>query len=177
MKFQIRMRLNAAEKVRRMIDDAMEQGPYIASHLATELVTKLREEDPALLAEWLDVHAEQIMRDAVSSISRSRRAYVRANASRSVFRNAVERHEAGEPELLHGWLEQEYPIGPENIRKRLGQMYREEVLYASQMHAHMARGNQMQSAFLRAVGEKVGARQVQDVFDNDQLNTLWKSIN
>lgn len=176
MRLAIKFRPNAAEKIRKMVDDRMERGPYIPAHLAVDLVKQLREEEPQLLAEWLDAQAESIMRDMVNSINRHRRAIARKVASKSVFRNAVERAEAGEPALLEGWLAQEYPVNQNNIRKPLGDMVKEEVLYASDVHDRLARGNQMQAAFLKAVANKVGARQVSEVFDNDQLNVMWRSL-
>lgn len=172
----LKIRINAAEKVRRMIDDLMEVGTFVPAILAHDLVTRLREEDPALLEEWLDLHAEELMRNTVNTIIRARRTYARHNASKSVFANAVQRAEAGEPALLEGFLEQQFTVNADHTRKRLADMYKEEVLYASQMFNRLARSHQMQAAFLRVIADKIGARSVGDTFDNDQLNSLWRRL-
>ena len=173
---QIKMKFDPATKVRAYIDDAMADRDYIPSDLAHKLIAKLREEDPQLLAQWLDAQAITIMRDTINRINSGRRSVARQNSNRSVFANAIERAEAGEPALLEGWLSQEFVISPENVRRPLAQMYREEILYASTVYDRLAEGNRMQAVFLRALADRVGARQVGEVFDNDQLSTLWRSI-
>lgn len=174
---RISIRRNPAEKVRAMVDDMMSRyDTYIPSALASELVQKLRDEDPQLLREWLDYHAEDLIRDMINEINRGRRSTVVKRSSRSVFKSAIERAEAGEPALLEGWLSQDYTIDVHNTRKQLGHMYREEVLHAAGIHRQLSRGNAMQAAFLEAIAAKIGARQVCDVFDNDQLEAQWRSI-
>jgi len=167
---------NVAEKIRLMVEDAMDLGPYVPGQLAAELVAKLREEDPALLADWLDHHADQLMRETVLAVARLHRSAAVRRSNRSVFRSAVERAEAGYPDLLEGWLTQQFIAGPSLIRKRLGDMVKEEVMYASEVHAGLARGNQMQAAFLKAVADVLGARMVSEVYDNDQLDAMWRSL-
>jgi hypothetical protein len=172
----VKVKRDPASKVRAFIDDAMDEETYVPSDLAQRLVNKLREEEPQLLADWLDAQAVDIMRDTINRINQGRRSMVQHRSKGSVFKDAVKRAEAGEPQLLEGWLDQQYPSGLTNARKALGDMYREEVLYAANIHARLARGNQMQAAFLNVIANGLGARQVREVWDNDKLSTAWKNL-
>lgn len=174
---EIRFRVTAVDKVRAMIDDAIGEGDgYIPAGLAHELVLKLRNENPQLLAEWLDLHADQLMRETVLQIAHTKKTRVVRRANRSVFRTAVERAEAGEPELLEGWLSQRFIANADRVQKRLKDMVKEEVEFACETHDSLARGNAMKAAFLRQIARKIGSKTVGEVYDNDTLNTLWRSM-
>ncbi len=172
----VKTKIDPASKVRAYIDDALEHTTYISSDLAHRLVDKLRDEAPDVLQEWLNSVAVDVMRDTINRVQQSRRSVVRQRAKTSVFKAAVDAAEAGETGLLEGWLTQPYLTNPENIRKPLGEMYRAEILHAVAVYERLARGNQMQVAFLNAIANRVGARRVNEVWDNDQLDTLWRSL-
>jgi len=174
--FTINSKVDPNSKVRADIDDALDAGTYVPADLAHRLVDKLREENPELLREWLDGQAVDMMREAINRVNQSRRAITRHRSGAVAFKTATDRAEAGDPRLLEGWLDQSYPTNIQNVRKPLTDMYRTEVLYAASIHTRIARGNQMQAAFLKVIAEQLGARKVGEVFDNDQLDALWTRL-
>lgn len=173
---EIHFRSGAVDKIRAMIEDAIGTDPYIPAGLAHDLVVKLRRESPEVLAEWLDAHADQLMRETVLAVTHARKTRVARRANRSVFRTAVERAEAGEPELLEGWLSQRFIANSDRVQKRLNDMVKEEVEFACESHESLAKGNAMKAAFLREIARRIGAKTVGEVYDNDTLNALWRSM-
>jgi len=171
---------NLAQDLRKMIEkEISEAGPvWTAAEIAARVVTKLRVYDPELLAKWLDVNAVPVMRETVNSISRAGRTITRQRniGPTARFEAAVKRHEQGDKTALSGWLATDYVINEENQRKRLSDMEKEDLLYAASTYTKRAEYSTMQATFLRILADKVGAGTVEQVFDDEQLSRLWRSL-
>jgi hypothetical protein len=165
-------------EIRKYVDDELDRAgdTYIVGTLAARIVDRLREDDPGLLAEFLNAHAATIIADMVSSVIRAQRNYVKANSGRSVFSDAVKRYEAGDTLALGSWLDTMYVINTNAQRKRLGDMIGEELEWAAQDYAIRARGNLIQSAFLKALAEKVGSKTVSEVYTDEQIARMWQGF-
>lgn len=171
---------NVAQDIRAMIEkEISEAGPvWTAAEIAARVVTKLRVYDPELLTKWLDIHAVNVVREAVNSISRVGRTVTRQRNLGPVarFEAAVKRHEQGDRTALSGWLGTDYVINSDNQRKRLSDMEREDLLYAASTYTKRAEYSSMQATFLRILADRVGAGTVEQVFDDEQLSRLWRSL-
>jgi len=170
-----------AHDVRRVIDEEITRaGPtWSAGLVALRVVERLREKDPELLTKWLETLAIDVVRKEIADIARLQKHEARRlsiPASTSVFSSAVERFEKGETKALAAWMETIYVVNTENSRKKLRDMDHDDLLYAASDYTNRARTNAMQAAFLRAVAEKVGARTVGEVYDDEELSRLWRSL-
>lgn len=166
---------NYASEMRQVIDQETATGPYVSAAVAEHIVEKLRATDPDLLTGWLDQQAVQFLRHAINLRDCSVRTHARMTAGRSVFRDAALASEAGDTGALGAFLRTVYVI-EDGSRVRLSEMTKPDLLYVAEDYGRRAAENLLQEAFLRAVAKKVGARKVSDVFDEDKLNSLWRSI-
>lgn len=170
-----------AHDVRRIIDEEITRaGPtWSAGVVALRVVERLRGEDPELLGKWLEALAIDVVRREITDIARLQKQEARRQSippTASVFSSAVQRYEAGETKALAAWMETIYVVNTENSRKMLRDMDKEDLLYAASDYTNRARTNAMQAAFLRAVADKVGARTVGEVYNDDDLTRLWRSL-
>lgn len=169
------MSRNYASDMRAVIDEATSHGPYVSAVIAEQVVEKLRANDPDLLHGWLDLQAVQFVRLAINARDCSQRSHARMTAGRSVFRDAAAAAEAGDPEPLGAFLKTVYVV-EDGSRVRLSEMTKPDLLFVAEAYAQRAAESLLQEAFLRAVAKKVGGRKVSDVFSEDKLNHLWRSI-
>jgi hypothetical protein len=170
-----------AHDVRHVIDEEIiKAGPtWSAGYVALRVVERLREEDPELLTKWLETLAIGVVRKEITDIARLQKHEARRQSisvTTSVFSSAVERYEKGETRALAAWMETVYVVNTENSRKKLRDMDHDDLLYAASDYTDRARANAMQAAFLRAVAEKVGAKTVGEVYDDEELTRLWRSL-
>lgn len=164
-----------AREMRELIDKTA-TGEYAPPLLAAQLVNRLRAEDPELLQGWLDEQAVQFLRHAINQRDAAVRTHNRRFQARSVFSGAVSAFRAGNQYALQGFREEHYPVAS-GTKKPFGQMTHQDLLYAAESYRQRKDQNALQEAFLRAVAERVGTDQVvQDVFDEDQLKTMWHSL-
>ena len=178
MSYYVSRRRDLAHDIRAIVDDELDRagGTYVAGIIAGRVVTRLREEDPELLAKFLDQHAVSIITRMVGDISRAQKTYARANSGKQQFAKALERHEAGEPRALAAWLDTMYVVTTDEQRKRLRDMDKDDLEYAVQDYTNRAQTNAMQATFLRALAKKVGARLVGEVFSDEELGNMWGSL-
>lgn len=174
----ISLKRNLAKEVRDYVDDELDKSgdTFVAGIIASNVVDRLRREDPELLTKFLDQHAHQIITRMIGDIARAQRSHARANAGRKVYSEALERHEAGETRALASWLDTVYVVTADDQRKRLGDMTQDELLYAANDYSERARTNAAQAAFLRALAERVGANLVSDIFNDEDLARMWNSL-
>lgn len=174
---EIRQRDFAAD-MRKYIDEGRAEGrAYNAAELAAYIVYKLKGEDRELLYGWLEAHAEPTIREAITRIDAASRAYARHTAPLSVFKEATDQAENGNPEpLRQGFLQAVYVINAENDRKALGDMTAEDVLYVSAGYDRRARSAKLEAEFLRQLAAKIGNGRVRDMFDNVELADLRNKI-
>jgi hypothetical protein len=172
---------NLDQDLNRVIQDEIKRAgdSYIAAAVALNVVERLQAEDPELLAKFLDQHAVHVVHRRVLDLEGARRLQVKAAAERvkaSVFQNAVSRYEAGAQGALTPWLDTVYVVTSGNLRRRLGDMDKEDLEFAAGRYSNRARANEMQAAFLRALANRVGAGTVADVFEEEQITKLWRSL-
>jgi hypothetical protein len=166
---------NYAAEMRAVIDEATSHGPYSSPTIAEQIAEKLRANDPDLLHGWLDQQAVQFIRVAINERDHSNRVHARAVAGRSVFREASAAFEAGDSDALGAFLNTVYVV-EDGTRVRLSEMTKPDLLFAADGYGRRAAEHLLQESFLRALAKKVGTRRVADVFDEDKLNSLWRSI-
>jgi hypothetical protein len=181
VKITFRHRHDIAHDIRRIIDEEIDNsGPtWTAASVALRVVERLRQEDPELLTKWLDALAVHVIRGEINSIAkqlRSEAKRITENKGASVFSQAVEDHEAGKKNALGAWLETVYIVNSDNQRRRLRDMDQDDLLFAAEDYTNRSRVNALQAAFLRAIGERVGARTVGEVFSDEDLARLWRSL-
>lgn len=164
--------------IRKYVDDELDRAgeTYIAGTVAARIVDRLAEEDPALLLQFLQAHAVQIITRMIGEITRSQRSHTRAVTARRLFAGAVERHQDGNENALASWLDVMYVVNTNQQRKHLRDMDHDELVWASEDYNARARGNMLQSAFLKALANRVGARTVGEVYTEEELSRMWGSI-
>jgi len=174
----VSLKRNLAREVREAVDKELEAAgdTFIAGVVASRVVARLRQDDPELLAKFLDQHAEPIFTRMVGDITRAQRSHARAVSSRSVFAGALERYESGETEALGAWLDTIYVVTLGQQRKHLRDMDQEDLVYAARDYTDRAKSNASQAAFLRALADRVGARTVGEVFTDEELSRMWNSL-
>lgn len=165
---------NYAHEMRAKIDE-LAQGTYIPALVAHQIVVKLRAEDPDLLDGWLGAQAEAFVRQSINERDRSRRSAARWATPRSVFREDAGEHERGDSTNLRGWLHVSFSLS-NGTRMPLAEMTTTELSDVATTYAVRAEGNAMTAAFLRAIGQRIGAGKVEDYFDDSTLATMWQSL-
>lgn len=167
---------NYAAEMRAVIDAETGEGAYFAPTVAEHIVSKLRATDPDLLRGWLDGQAVSFVRDAINQRDCSTRTHNRIAARRSVFRQAAEAAEAGDPEPLKTNFMGEVYVIEDGSKVPLREMRKPELLFAADDFNRRANENALRAAFLTVLAKKVGNRKVSDVFDEDKLAAAWRSI-
>jgi hypothetical protein len=163
-------------EMRQLIDAETGGGEYYVGTAAESIVAKLQITDPELLQGWLDRQAVAFVRAAITARDRSVRTYARIHASRSVFRDAVQRHEGGDQQAMRGWLDTAYTV-ENGARKRLGQMTRADVLYIAESFERRMAHNGLRAALMRAIATKVRKTGiVSDYLTNEQIDRLWNQV-
>lgn len=189
-------------EVRALIDEAISQGPYSAPLLARQLVEKLRANDPELLEGWLDLGAENHLREVIIKIDRVSRTQMRqahrVAGAKSVFDATGKQpsetdqramfdlarrqyEESGDPSALNefrsgGWLATRFVV--DGLRKPLGSLTGTQVTVVADAYRRNADPILRQEAFLRAIAKRVGPnRTVEEVYSNEKLIDLWVTVN
>jgi hypothetical protein len=165
---------NYAAEMRAVID-RMTEGEYSSPMVAQKIVMKLTVEDPNLLHGWLLSQAADFIRQSINLRDASVRGRNRKAVSRSVFRQATGALEQGDAEPLTVFLAEVYVVEGGN-RKALSQMTAADLTFASNDFHVRAAKNTLQATFLRVLSEKVGAGKVSDLYDENMLVELWRSI-
>lgn len=179
---RINVHRNLATDIREVVEQEVDAagGSYIAGIIAVNVVERLRRDDPELLTKFLDQNAIIIIRSMVNDIARSNRHRARSMSTRersaSVFADAVHRFEEGDDKALAPWLDTVYVVTTANQRKQLRDMDKDDLEYAASDYTARAETNAAQAAFLRALANKVGARTVGDMYTDEELARMWRSL-
>lgn len=158
-----------AAEMRAIIDAETATGAYASRVVAAHVVEKLRATDPELLQGWLDAQAETFVWQAINDRDRSLRSHARATAGRAEFAADSARGDVGR------WLNTPFSVA-DGMRKRLGDMSRDDLLFASGEYRARAEQNRMTSTFLAVLAKKVRRGTVRDHFTEEQLDAMWTSI-
>lgn len=152
--------------------------PYTPRIAATEIVDKLRANDPELLARWLDEQAVEFVIAMLSHRERSARSHTAQTASRGAFKDAVEQAERGDTEpLRRRFLDMPMPRLEDGTSGwKLGELGHGQLMYVSQDYKNRAHANNMWAAFTGALAKRVRTGTVAGHFTEDQLAALWGSL-
>lgn len=164
-----------ATEMRAVIDDATSGGPYIPPIAASEIVEKLRVNDPDLLDGWLHAQAERFVWQAINDRDRSRRAVTSHRAKGAAFGAAAERHNAGDSTGLRPFLDAPYSVS-DGTRKPLASLTKDDLLFVAERYQARSNENAMKATFMTALAKKVGKGVVADHFTEDQLSAMFESL-
>lgn len=154
-------------EMRALLDSEANGDP--APVVAERVVGRLRTTDPDLLAGWLDVQAVSLVRDAVGYIDRSGRARARATSARSVFADDAERGD------VSGWLSTRYVLD-DGRRPTLAEMTAGDLRFVAGQYDAEAKAAKTEAAFMRSIAKRVGSGVVADVFTEEQIDALRRSL-
>ncbi|MGD9991014.1 hypothetical protein [Pseudonocardia sp.] len=166
---------DTAARMRDLIDQHTGSGPYVPRVAATEIVEKLRENDPDLLSDWLDEQATHFVWQAINDRDRSRRSRAVHTNRSSAFREAAVSHTAGDVTALRAFLDAPYTVA-DGSRRRLAELRRDDLLHVAGAYDKRAHENGMWSAFMKALAKKVSRGTVSDHFTEPQLAAMWNSL-
>src|SRR5262249_22205909 len=107
---------------------AIPEWDFVPGVVASDLVQRLRKDDPDLLEGWLQEHAVAILTDYIGTLLRRDRMRERRNEATSAFRDAADEAEAGDPESLDSF-KVVYEIDVEHTRRRVADMTGPDHLY------------------------------------------------
>lgn len=164
-----------AAEMRAVIDAETAGGPYVSAQVAEHIVAKLRATDPGLLDGWLHAQAVNFLRHAINLRDCSTRSHARAVSGRRAFGEAAAAHGAGDTTALSGWLGVVHVV-EDGTRKRLSEMTAADLEHVASDYDSRAAENAMHATFLRALRKKVGRKAVGDVFSEDRLAEMWRSL-
>lgn len=164
-----------AADMRREIDQATAEGPYVTRAVATELVEKLCVHDPELLYGWLYAQAAQFIWQAINDRDRSMRAAARHRAPRQEFAGAVSAHRAGDSAPLRGWLSCPFPVA-DGSKKALSVLDNEDLRFVGNDYTRRAEKNKLMATFMSALEKRVQTGTVGDYFTNEQLTDMFNSL-
>jgi len=163
-------------EMRELILARTASGTWTSRGVARDVVEQLRSTDPEFLHEWLDRRAENCVWQTVNDITRSQRAHARQTRGRREIADAIAAHEAGDGQAMRSWLDTAYVVNPQRERKNLGDMRRPDLLYVASGYRQTARRAQMHAAFFEALANKVGDKTVREVYDDQQIDTMYHSL-
>lgn len=158
------------------IEDATPESDYVAAKVASELVDRLRAEDPDLLSGYLHLKAAVILADVVARRSNSKRQSARVMAPRKAFAEAARSFGTDKEAAVLSPFAFEYVIDGENTRRTVANMTATDCRFVAEQYERTAREAKLEAAFHRAVGKKIGAQRVGDVFTEEQYLAMYQSV-
>ena len=159
------------------IDEALgTEGDVIPALAAAALVEELRASDPALLASWLDRHAEAILREHMTARIRSLRARARATAAAGVFASAARRFVADRDPSVLKPFEVRYVVDGADTQRRVADMTAADCRFVAERYEISGQRLLMLAAFHRAVAARIGELTVGAVFTEEQYDRMYRSI-
>lgn len=133
------------------VDERRPTGDYVLAVFAADLVTELRETNPDLLTNWLDINAAQFVTQVLGDQERSRRGRLLSDAPRSVFKIAANRFRAGDESAFA----QYFVVSDDKLRRRLGDMTRADHLFVAEWHIKRSNAALFEAAFHRAIAKRI----------------------
>lgn len=164
-----------AAEMRRTIDESAGQGDYLPRQLATEIVEKLRANDPELLAGWLDAQAEHFVWQMINDRDRSTRAHARSTSRANAFGDAAKAHKSGNGAPLRDFLALRFTVA-DGHRRALASLTAADLMFVGDSYERRERDNSLMKTLMRALAKKVGKRTVGDCYSNEQLCAMFDSF-
>jgi hypothetical protein len=167
------------------IDQAVNDGPFVAAVLAEKLITELMVHDPGLLEEFLWEVAPDVIRREISArihvrnlrAARSRRAHTFSRAIGDPQDGPAPTGSApAEPAHLPSVFENVHTVNEEALRKKACDMTGGEHMYVARTKARVAKRELIVSAFHEAVARRVGDGVTSDVFTRAQYEEMYSSL-
>jgi hypothetical protein len=160
------------------IEAATKGSGWVAAIVAAKLHAQLLEKDPDLLDGWLHAMAVQALRQEIGLRARVERTTARRRAGARAFQAAAEdAEESGDATSLLGLFRVVHTVDESNTRKRAADMTGEEHLFvAENTYQRSANESLMLAAFHRAVAAKVQGKRTDQVFTEQQYESLYLSI-
>ncbi len=158
------------------IEQRMPSGDYVLPVLAGDLVTELRQSDPALLRGWLDANAAQFLTQWLGDQARSQRGRQASDAPRSAFKDAADRFSGGDENALKQF-DLHFVVSDDMLRRRLGDMTKADHLFVAGEHVKRSNAALFEAAFHRAVAKRIPAgKTTSEVLTEDEYLRLRSSI-
>lgn len=149
--------------------------PYSPRSLANKVIRHCQDNDPDLLLGWLLLRAEDVMWQTIRDQDRSTRAHARTTSTRKAFGRAAQRAENGETQAIADWLNTPWSVGSGQT-KLLRDMTADDLMSSAEYYTSQARRNEMQALFLEAIAKRVGDGIVAELYTNDELEMMWRSL-
>lgn len=173
-------------EMRVLIETELEAPSAEVPLLANDIVEKLEANDIDLLNGWLRTKARPLLGEYIRHMLSQKRALVRAHEPREMFgahlaefvATSNRKDKSGSPPAtaLVSWLTTKYHVGRRNLN--LGDFTKIELQKASAEYSARASRNAFEASFLTALAKKLtGEKKVSDVFSNDQIDRIYKSLN
>lgn len=164
-------------EMRAVIDAATEtMDEYVAGIVAHEIVEKLRESDPDLLHGWLDAQAARFVREAIGTRDRSLRSHLHRTARAREFDEATQQFHDGDLTALTSYMTMPVTVG-HNVRKPLGRLNHDELLFAHDDYARRAHENKIYADVMARLAETVMIGVVEDHYTEQQLRNIFTCFN
>jgi hypothetical protein len=153
------------------------EGDIVPPVEAWNLVTKLLETDPEMLNAWLLLHAKSFVAERIRFHLKSERSRARQRATSAAFGESARRFAVtGDTTELAGWMNIRYFVDNQSTQRRLGDMTREDLLFVASHYDRTARSALLEEAFTRALAARVGGRSVAEVFTEEQISEMYRSL-
>lgn len=139
---------------------------------ASDLASKLCDNEPRAVAEWLERHKVVLLSGWISDRKRSANGGRAKMRSRSVFADALE---AG-PEAVAGWrnfMSARFAVDDTDTQRVVGRMSKPDLMYVATGFQARAKENALMEAVFRAIARKVPhGKEVRDVFTEEEIDAL-----
>jgi hypothetical protein len=162
-----------------LLQQELEEAPdgWVAATLATRLAARLREEDPDLLRGWLDMQAENLIRDNLVRRSNAQRTRARKRSTAIAFReSATLATRTGDYSELIGMFSAVHTVSNNNVRRAARDMTGNDHRYVAARYRSTANEYLMLAAFHNAVARKVGDMRTSEVFTEEEYEMMYRSI-
>lgn len=166
--------------VERLYDmlDGLPSGSTVRAEVEKFVIVE-EEKHLAELFEFAKAHVTDFLtQEATRELSRRRH-----RAHRSVFRDVAE-EAASLPgatpgsvaEACNRLLDDLLVVAEGNVRKRLAEMTAQDCLFVAEGYEQRSKSAELEALFWRAVAKKAGRRLVGDVFTEESLASMRRSI-
>lgn len=163
-----------AGEMRSIMESERANPDYTIATARDRIVEKLRESDRDLWFGWLDLAGPGTVWEALDRIDRNTRHMTKQQAVRARFAEAAQGHAGGDSSALLKFIEMPIRVGAGTMP--LGKLGASELLAAKTGYDQRAASERMMGAFLGALIKKVGNRTVEEVFPEEQLDRMWRSL-
>lgn len=140
---------------------------------ASDLASKLCDNEPRAVAEWLERHKVVLLSGWISDRKRSANGGKAKMRARSVFADAVEGGEESLLEWRGRFMSARFAVDDTDTQRVVGRMSKPDLLYVATGFQARAKENALMEAVFRAIARKVPhGKEVRDVFTEEEIDAL-----